>query len=98
VSLVHMKSKQNGVTYVYESTGYWDKEKKQARNKRICIGKIDPKTGEFVPSKRMLAEGATIPTMPRQVRFSEQLGQGFGATRPPCRSNSASLTEQLGHP
>ena len=45
-----MKSKQNGVTYVYESTGYWDKEKKQARNKRICIGKIDPKTGEFVPS------------------------------------------------
>ena len=68
MSLVHMKSKQNGVTYVYESTGYWDKEKKQARNKRICIGKIDPKTGEFVPSKRMLAEGATIPTMPRQGR------------------------------
>jgi len=32
------------------------------------------------------------------MRFSEQLGQGFGATRPPCRSNSASLTEQLGHP
>ncbi len=68
MSLVYLKSKQNGVTYVYESTGYWDKEKKQARNKRICIGKIDPETGELVPSKRMLAEGASPPTMPKQGR------------------------------
>ncbi|NLD04683.1 MAG: hypothetical protein GX672_02135 [Synergistaceae bacterium] len=34
MSLVYLKNKQNGVTYVYESTGYWDKEKKQARNNR----------------------------------------------------------------
>ena len=55
MSLVYLKNKQNGVTYVYESTGYWDKEKKQARNKRICIGKLDPETGELVPSKRLIA-------------------------------------------
>lgn len=27
--------------------------KKQARNKQVCIGKIDPLSGEFIPSKRL---------------------------------------------
>lgn len=26
MSLVHLKNKENGITYLYESTGYWDKE------------------------------------------------------------------------
>jgi len=26
MSIVDMKNKKNGVTYVYESTGYWDKK------------------------------------------------------------------------
>lgn len=42
----------NGTTYVYEVNSYWDKNKKQARQKRICIGKKDKITGKFVPSKR----------------------------------------------
>jgi transposase len=52
MSLVYLKNKKNGVTYVYESTGYWDKEKQQARNRRKCIGKLDPTTGELIPSKK----------------------------------------------
>ncbi|WP_353948735.1 IS1634 family transposase [Sporolactobacillus sp. Y61] len=52
MSLVHLKNKKNGVTYVYESVGYWDKEKKQTRNHRKCIGKLDPKTGKLIPSKK----------------------------------------------
>jgi hypothetical protein len=44
-------NKQNGVTYVYEVIeNYWDKEKKQSRSKRKLIGKIDPVTGEIVPT------------------------------------------------
>lgn len=44
-------NKQNGVTYVYEVVeNYWDKEKKQSRSKRKLIGKIDPVTGEIVPT------------------------------------------------
>ncbi|WP_366934698.1 hypothetical protein [Mesotoga sp.] len=39
---------------------YWDKEKKQPRNKRVCIGKIDPETGEFIPSKRLNPEQAAV--------------------------------------
>jgi|WetSurMetagenome_2_1015567.scaffolds.fasta_scaffold73804_2 hypothetical protein len=53
MSIVYAKNKRNGVTYVYESVGYWDKEKKQARNRRKCIGKLDPVTGELVPSHKI---------------------------------------------
>ena len=50
---VHQVNKKTGVTYVYEATSFWDKEKRQPRNRQICIGKIDPTTGEFIPSKRL---------------------------------------------
>lgn len=41
MSIVKLKNKRSGVTYVYESESYWDKEKKQPRSKRILIGKLD---------------------------------------------------------
>ena len=37
-------------TYVYESVSYWDEEKKQSRSRRRVIGKVDPDTGEIVPT------------------------------------------------
>lgn len=44
-------NKKTGVTYVYEVLeNYWDKERHQARNKRRMIGKIDPATGEMIPT------------------------------------------------
>jgi len=44
----------NGTTYVYEIvSNVWDPEKKQSRNKQVCIGKIDPLTGEMIPSRRL---------------------------------------------
>ena len=53
MSRVFVKNKLNGVIYIYESVGYWDKQKKQARNKRKCIGKLDPATGEIIPSHKI---------------------------------------------
>lgn len=50
MSLVKLKDKRTGTTYVYESESYWDKEKKQPRNRRTLIGKIDETTGEIVPT------------------------------------------------
>ena len=44
----------NGTTYVYEIiSNVWDPGKKQSRNKQVCIGKIDPDTGELIPSRRL---------------------------------------------
>ncbi len=49
-SIIKKLNKQTGVTYVYESESYWDKEKKQPRSRRKLIGKIDEETGEIVPT------------------------------------------------
>ena len=51
MSISKSYNRQNDTTYVYEVIeNYWDKEKKQSRNKRKLIGKIDPVTGEIVPT------------------------------------------------
>ncbi len=42
--------KDTDTTYVYESESYWDPEKKQARSRRKVIGKLDPVTGEIIPT------------------------------------------------
>ena len=47
MSQVKVTNKKSGITYVYESESYWDKEKKQPRNKRKLIGKIDPEDTVF---------------------------------------------------
>ncbi|MHB9057107.1 MAG: hypothetical protein ACYC2P_13335 [Paludibacteraceae bacterium] len=50
MSIVNHKNKRTGVTYIYESESYWDKEKKQPRSKRTLIGKLDEATGEVIPT------------------------------------------------
>lgn len=50
MAIVKQYHKDTDTTYVYESTSYWDAEKGQSRSKRRVIGKIDPVTGEIVPT------------------------------------------------
>ena len=50
MAIIKQYHKDTDTTYVYESESYWDPELKQARSKRRCIGKVDPKTGEIVPT------------------------------------------------
>lgn len=49
MSIVKAYNKKTGITYVYESESYWDSEKKQPRNRRKLIGKLD-ENGEIVPT------------------------------------------------
>lgn len=52
MSIVKIRDKRIGVTYVYQQEkGKWDPVRKQTRNKRTLIGKVDPVTGETVPTK-----------------------------------------------
>ena len=50
MGIIKQLDKRTGITYVYESKAYWDKEKKQSRAKRTLIGRLDPETGEVVPT------------------------------------------------
>ncbi len=82
-SIIKTLNKKTGVTYVYESESYWDKEKKQPRSKRKLIGKIDGETGEIVPtgsrgkSKKKAADipGAFPPGSSLETLCLEQASQ-----------------------
>jgi hypothetical protein len=50
MAIVHVYNRVRGVTYVYDSHSYWDKDLKQPRSTRKLIGKLDPVTGEIVPT------------------------------------------------
>lgn len=50
MSIIKKYNKANDTTYVYDSVSYWDKEKQQPRSKRKLIGKLDPVTGEIIPT------------------------------------------------
>jgi hypothetical protein len=49
-AIIHQKDKRFGITYAHESISYWDKEKKQSRAIRRLLGRIDPNSGEIVPT------------------------------------------------
>ena len=50
MAMIKQLDKRSGITYVYESTSYWDRDKKQPRSKRMLIGRLDPDSGEVVPT------------------------------------------------
>ena len=50
MAIIHQHDKRSGITYVYESKSYWDKEKKTSRAKRTLIGRLVPETGEIIPT------------------------------------------------
>lgn len=51
MAIVTQTNKRSGITYAYDTTYRWDKEKKQSRAKRVCVGKVDPQTGKIVPTR-----------------------------------------------
>lgn len=50
MAIIKQYHKDTNTTYVYESISYWDAEKGQSRSKRKVIGKIDPETGDIIPT------------------------------------------------
>ena len=51
-SIIFQYDKRSGITYAYESTSYYEKEKKQPRSKRKYLGRVDEKNGEIIPTSR----------------------------------------------
>ena len=72
MAIIKQYHRDTDTTYVYESTSYWDAEKGQSRSKRRVIGKIDPGTGEIVPTGK---RGRSKKTQPDQMK--EAVLSGF---------------------
>ena len=49
--MIRNLDKRTGITYVYSSISYWDKDKKKPESHRTLIGKIDPVSGNIIPTK-----------------------------------------------
>ena len=65
MTYVYLKNKKNGTTYVYKSTGHWNKEKQMYICDRKCVGKLDPLTGEIIFSKKYMESNQTEPLKPK---------------------------------
>jgi len=50
MAIIRQYDKRSDITYAYESHSYWDPEKKMTRAKRKLIGRIDPDTGDILPT------------------------------------------------
>ena len=51
MAIVYQRDKRSNVTYVYESQSFYSKEKKQSRSKRKLIGRLDPESGQIIPTR-----------------------------------------------
>ena len=49
MSIVKYKN-QSGVTYAYEATSRYDPSTKSSRPVRKYLGRVDPETGEIIPT------------------------------------------------
>ncbi len=50
MAVIKQKDSRSGITYVYEASYVWDKEKKQSRSTRKLLGRLDEETGEIIPT------------------------------------------------
>ena len=62
MALIKQYHEDTKTTYVYSSESYWDPVKKQSRSKRKVVGKIDPDTGEIVPTGKRGRKKKPVPT------------------------------------
>lgn len=74
MAIIKQFDKRSGITYVYDSKSYYDKEKKCSRAKRTLIGKIDPDTGETVPTDGRNKGAKSKPdTIPAEINKDKRI-------------------------
>jgi len=74
MSLVYLKNKKSGVTYVYECKSFWNKEKKRPDSTRKCIGKLNPETNEIISSKQIQSTKPTTVNQEPTVATVKTIG------------------------
>ena len=83
MGIIYQENKITGITYVYENKSYWDKEKQQSRAKRTLIGKLDPQTGQVLPTrtyKRKSEKASEAPVKPGPVPITKVQRSFYGAS------------------
>ena len=83
MSIVYHTNKKTGITYAYENEPYWDKEKQQSRAKRTPLGRVDPVTGEIVPTREYNKKSKDVTEnlpKPGPIAMTQYRRSFYGAT------------------
>ena len=91
MAIIRQTNKKTGITYVIDSESYWDKEKQQPRSRRKIIGKVDPVTGEVVPTNRHQKRKVLAGEQPSAVSTTESARDGV----PVDKTRILELEEQV---
>ena len=62
-----VKQKIGKHIYAYEAESYYDKKKKQPRQRRKYLGRVDPLTGKIIETKKMKAKQMSLPRSAKSV-------------------------------
>lgn len=90
MAIIKQLNKKTGITYVYESRSYRDKETKQPRSERKLIGRIDDATGEIVPTRKK----KTVTTDADESVATTAEGAPVAIDMGKLREMEATITEQ----
>jgi transposase len=85
MAIIKQTDKRSGLTYAYEASYFWDKEKQQSRAKRTLIGRVDSSSGIIVPTdgrmKKMDERRITHAiNKPDSARADQYTRRYYGAT------------------
>ena len=69
MAIIYQYDKRSNITYAYESHSYWDKEKRMTRARRKLIGRLDPRTGEIVPTDGRCKKDKTKEETPKEPNY-----------------------------
>jgi transposase len=78
MAVIFQRDNRSGITYAYESISSWDKVKQYSTSKRRLIGRVNPETGEIVPTDGRMKKEKAAPTPAKQVVLHSR--QFYGAT------------------
>lgn len=73
MSIVRYTNKKTGTVTLYESTSHYDPETKQSRPIRKYLGKLDPETGELIPSKKRKKKEEQPPSGSSDLKLRDAL-------------------------
>ena len=73
MAIIYQHDKRSGITYAYDSKSYYDKEKKCSRAKRTLIGRVDPDTGEIVPTDGRNKGAKSKPAQPASPDIDKRI-------------------------
>lgn len=83
MGIIYQTNKKTGITYAYQNEAYWDSEKQQSRAKRKLIGKVDPESGEIVPTRSYNKKQTglkEVQVKPGPIPMTQYKRSFFGAT------------------